>query len=182
MSPCINPWGVGGQPGTNTSTGMILSTPWSTEYVGNGPPEIAQFPIAMTHFGSGICSHRRLTTGAIFLVTVPATMNKSACRGEARNNSIPKRERSYREHAVATISIAQHARPEPSGHKEFFCAQQMNSSSLVNINDGFSSNGISSIVLVNAPPEIKRLGFPGIYVPDHQYRKEDHDFDQPEPF
>src|SRR5437870_3265878 len=34
----------------------------------------------MTHFGSGIWSYSRRSTGAIFLVTVPATIIRSDCR------------------------------------------------------------------------------------------------------
>ena len=37
-----------------TSTGTTRSTPWHVLYVGNGPPHVAQAPIEMTHFGSGI--------------------------------------------------------------------------------------------------------------------------------
>ena len=52
---------------------------------------VAQPPMAMAHFGSGICSHTRRMAGAIFQVTVPGTMSRSACRGEARKISAPKR-------------------------------------------------------------------------------------------
>ena len=34
--------------------------------------------IEMAYFGSGICSHRRRTAGAILSVTVPDTQTKSA--------------------------------------------------------------------------------------------------------
>ena len=74
--------------------------------------------IEMTHFGSGIWSYNRRSTGAIFLVTVPATIIRSACRGEGRNTSAPNRARSYRAMLVAIISIAQHASPNVSGHTE----------------------------------------------------------------
>src|SRR5215475_3622588 len=69
----------------------------------------------MTHFGSGIWSYRRRRTGAIFLVTVPATIIRSDCRGDARNTSAPKRAMSYREADAAIISMAQHASPKPIG-------------------------------------------------------------------
>ena len=38
----------------STSTGTMRSTPCNTEYVLNGPPTLAQDPIEITHFGSGI--------------------------------------------------------------------------------------------------------------------------------
>src|SRR5438128_1446219 len=91
ISPYRSASGRGGQPDTYTSTGTTLSTPWSTLYVGNGPPAFEQLPIEMTHFGSGIWSYRRRSTGAIFLVTVPATIIRSDWRGDARNTSAPNR-------------------------------------------------------------------------------------------
>src|SRR2546430_12232404 len=75
----------------------MRSTPCKTEYALNGPPTLEHAPIEMHHFGSGICSHTRLSTGAIFSVTVPATIIKSACRGDGRNTSAPKRAISNRE-------------------------------------------------------------------------------------
>src|SRR5581483_4442607 len=55
--PSISASGRGGQPGTYTSTGMILSTPCSTRsYRVYGPPFVAHAPIEITHFGFGICS------------------------------------------------------------------------------------------------------------------------------
>src|SRR5206468_2542252 len=59
---------------------MISSTPCTTGYDRNMPPEEAQAPIEITHFGSGIWSKMRFTAGAIFLVTVPATIIRSASR------------------------------------------------------------------------------------------------------
>src|SRR5436309_6874384 len=84
---------------------------------------MAHAPIAMTYFGSGIWLKRRTTCGAIFLVTVPATIIKSACRGEARKTSAPNRARSYRDVAVAIISMAQHARPNCNGQIDDFRPQ-----------------------------------------------------------
>src|SRR6266545_7301726 len=69
----------------------------------------------MTHLGSGIWSYSRRSTGAIFLVTVPATIIRSDCRGDARKTSAPNRAMSYRDADAAIISIAQHARPNPIG-------------------------------------------------------------------
>ncbi len=79
---------------------------------------IAQPPIASAHFGSGIWSQIRRTAGAIFQVTVPGTMRRSACRGDARKISAPKRAMSYRGVAVAIISMAQHASPNIAGHND----------------------------------------------------------------
>ena len=55
------------------------------------PPELEQEPMEMTQRGSAICSYRRRMTGAIFLKMVPAMMSRSACRGEGRSTSAPKR-------------------------------------------------------------------------------------------
>jgi hypothetical protein len=49
------------------------------------------------------------------MLTRPATIMRSAWRGEARNTSAPKREMSNRGPTMAIISIAQHASPNPSG-------------------------------------------------------------------
>src|SRR5947209_13553179 len=93
----------------------MRSTPCSTAYVLNGPPTLEQAPIEMHHFGSGIWSHTRRTTGDIFSVTVPATIIRSACRGEGRKTSAPKRAMSNRAVVEAIISIAQQARPNVNG-------------------------------------------------------------------
>ena len=69
----------------------------------------------MHHLGSGICSHTRLSTGPIFSVTVPATIIRSAWRGEGRKTSAPKRAISKRAVVEAIISMAQQARPKVSG-------------------------------------------------------------------
>src|SRR4029077_14192685 len=87
--------------------------------------------IEMTHFGSGIWSYSRRSTGAIFLVTVPATIIRSDCRGDARNTSAPKRAMSYREAEAAIISMAQHANPKPIGQIEDSRAQLSTRSMLV---------------------------------------------------
>src|SRR5882672_1344792 len=85
----------------------------------------------MTHFGSGIWSYSRRSTGAIFLVTVPATIIRSDCRGEARKTSAPNRAMSYRDAEAAIISIAQHARPNPIGQMDDSRAQLSTRSMLV---------------------------------------------------
>src|SRR5438876_6942564 len=85
----------------------------------------------ITHLGSGIWSYSRRRTGAIFLVTVPATIMRSDWRGEARKTSAPKRAMSYREADAAIISIAQHARPNPIGQIDDSRAQFRTRSMLV---------------------------------------------------
>src|SRR5436309_15775016 len=98
--------------------------PFRTLYpCSNGPPEMAQAPIALTYLGSGIWLYSRTTCGAIFLVTVPATIIRSACRGEGRNTSAPNRARSHRAIAAAIISMAQQARPKFRGQMEFLRPQ-----------------------------------------------------------
>src|SRR5712692_2202937 len=108
---------------TYTSTGTILSTPCSTEYTLNGPPTLEHAPMEIHHFGSGICSQTRLSTGAIFSVTVPATIIRSAWRGEGRNTSAPNRAISNREVVEAIISMAQQARPNVRGQMALLRAQ-----------------------------------------------------------
>src|SRR5579883_2730739 len=103
---------------TYTSTGTMRSTPCRTEYVLNGPPTVAHAPIEMHHFGSGIWSQMRFSTGAILSVTVPATIMRSDWRGLGRNTSAPKRAMSKREVLEAIISMAQQARPKVNGHTE----------------------------------------------------------------
>src|SRR3972149_130158 len=61
--------------------------------------------------------------GAIFSVTVPATIMTSLWRGEGRKTPAPKRSRSKREAPVAIISIAQQARAEGIGQGEDLRAQ-----------------------------------------------------------
>ena len=77
---------------------------------------MAQAPIEITYFGSGIWSYSRAIIGIIVLVTVPETIIRSAWRGEPRKTSAPNRAMSNRLDAVQIISIAQQASPKPSGH------------------------------------------------------------------
>src|SRR5579859_3026608 len=62
-------------------------------------------------------------TGAIFCERRPATIIRSAWRGEGRKTSAPKRATSKRAAAMDIISMAQHARPNPSGQMELLRAQ-----------------------------------------------------------
>src|ERR1041385_1491894 len=55
----------------------------------------------------------------------------SACLGEARNTSDPKRARSFRPLVAFIISIAQHAKPKVAGHSDDLRAQLMSESSRV---------------------------------------------------
>src|SRR2546430_17241932 len=72
-----------------------------------------------THFGSGICSHKRRRRGPILTETVPATIIKSACRGLERKTSEPNLDMSYcAAEAAAIISMAQQASPYPRGQAE----------------------------------------------------------------
>src|SRR3990172_12960638 len=87
------------------------------------PPVEAQAPIEMTHLGSAIWSYTWRSTGAIFCETRPATIMRSAWRGDARKTSMPKRERSLCAAPVAIISMAQQARPNDAGHIERVRAQ-----------------------------------------------------------
>src|SRR3970040_344896 len=87
------------------------------------PPVEAQAPIEMTHLGSAIWSYTWRSTGAIFCDTRPATIIRSACRGDAPKTSLPKRARSLCPAPVAIISMAQHARPNDAGHIDRVRAQ-----------------------------------------------------------
>src|SRR5262245_39078620 len=64
----------------------------------------------------------RLSMGAILMVTVPDTIIRSECRGEA-HGTMPKRSTSKREAKVAIISMAQQARPNVTGHSDDLRAQ-----------------------------------------------------------
>jgi len=64
----------------------------------------------------------RLTAGAIFSVTVPATTMRSDWRGDGRYR-MPKRSKSHREAPAAIISMAQQARPKVTGQIDDLRAQ-----------------------------------------------------------
>src|SRR6478672_1428854 len=97
---------------------MTWSTPFVTQYESQyGPPEFEQAPNEMTYLGSGICSYRRRTAGAILSVTVPDTIIRSACRGPGANGITPSRMKSCRAIEVAMNSIAQHASPKLNTHR-----------------------------------------------------------------
>src|SRR6266571_3348611 len=70
-------------------------------------------------------------TGAIFCERRPATIIRSAWRGEGRKTSAPKRATSKRAAAMDIISMAQQARPKPRGQMELLRAQFTALSSVV---------------------------------------------------
>lgn len=98
---------------------MIWSTPFVTQYESQyGPPQLEQAPKEITYFGSGICSYRRRTAGAILSLTVPETTIRSACRGPGANGMTPSRMKSCLLIEVAMNSMAQQARPKLKTHSE----------------------------------------------------------------
>src|SRR5690349_19947884 len=88
-------------------------------------------------------------TSAILRDTVPATIIRSACRGEARKTPAPNRSMSYREETVAIISMAQHASPNVIGHSADFLAQFTRASRFDVMT--FASNCRSSPLMSVAP-------------------------------
>src|SRR5512138_3744936 len=64
----------------------------------------------------------RRSIGAILMVTVPDTIIRSECRGEA-HGTMPRRSTSKRDAKVAIISMAQQARPNDTGHTDDLRAQ-----------------------------------------------------------
>src|SRR5664279_4532994 len=70
-------------------------------------------------------------TGAIFWLTRPDTMSRSAWRGEARKTSWPQRPASKRGAPNAIISIAQQARPMVAGQNDACLSQPMTPSTVV---------------------------------------------------
>src|SRR4051812_32137960 len=100
---------------------MIWSTPLVTEYESQyGPPQLAQLPMEITYFGSGICSYSRRSAGTSLSVTVPEMTTRSAWRGLAGSGITPSRMMSYRgEPTAAPISMAQQARPHWYIHSEY---------------------------------------------------------------
>src|SRR5512135_2092788 len=87
---------------------------------------------------------------------------------------MPNRATSYRAAAVAIISIAQQASPEPKGQREFFWAQVMKASALAR------RNGPRSKGSLIAPPEFEGPGLPGINVAEEQDDQEHEDLDESE--
>ena len=92
-----------------------MVTEYESQY---GPPELEQAPKLMTYFGSGICSYRRRTAGAILSVTVPETTMRSACLGPGAKGMTPSRMKSWRDIDPAMNSMAQQANPKLKTHNE----------------------------------------------------------------
>src|SRR5437867_9218177 len=90
----------------------------------------------------------RRITGAILRVTVPATIIRSDCRGEARNTPAPKRSMSYREDTLAIISMAQQASPKVIGQSADFLDQFTTASRVVVIT--FASNCRSKTLIATS--------------------------------
>src|SRR5262245_8121946 len=72
----------------------------------------------------------RRSIGAILMVTVPDTIIRSECRGDA-HGTMPSRSTSKRDAKVAIISIAQHASPKVTGQTDDLRAQFRNASAAV---------------------------------------------------
>src|SRR5262249_32033514 len=93
--------------------------------------------------------------GAMFTLARRPTIMRSGCGGEAPNTSAPKREMSKRGPTIAIISIAQHARPKPSGQMAFaralFTAHATIFSALVN-STPFSTSSRTASSEVGANP------------------------------
>ena len=92
---------------------------------------MAHAPMAITYLGSAIWSYNLFKTGAILFTMVPAIIITSACLGEARATSKPKREKSYLAPATAMYSIPQQLVAKVNGHNELDRAQLITSSSLL---------------------------------------------------
>src|SRR5579859_7645655 len=129
----------------------------------------------MTHFGSIIWSYTWRRTGAIFWLTRPATIIRSACRGDARNTSMPKRAESNRGAPNVIISIAQHARPNVAGHNDDLRVQLTSFSTLARRtpSGNFSSRPTALLPVQSTAP-------PHVGVGDEHGDDEQDDLDQSE--
>lgn len=76
-----------------------------------------------THFGSNVCSYKRLNPGAILFVNVPATKIKSDCLGVALKIT-PNLSKSYLLTVACIISTAQQAKPKVKGQNDPCLAQE----------------------------------------------------------
>src|SRR5258706_7617527 len=104
------------------------------------PPEVAHPQTNPPHLVAGFGSKAAPTPAAFFGKPPPATIIKSACRGDGRNTSAPNRATSNRAAAIDIISIAQHAKPNPSGQIELLRAQFTALSKVVKMIPSSSSN------------------------------------------
>src|SRR5919197_6326808 len=115
------------------------------------------------------------STGAIFWLTRPATIIRSACRGLARNTSMPKRAESNRGAPKVIISIAQHARPNVAGHNDDLRVQLTSFS----IDASSTPSGSFSSIPTSLVP-IQAAAAPHVGVGDEHGDDEQDDLDQPE--
>src|SRR4249920_464987 len=104
----------------------------------------------------------RRSTGAIFWLTRPATIIRSAWRGDARKSSMPHLERSYCPAPVDIISIAQQASPKVAGHIDCLRAQPAARSRVVNRTPRLTSSSISSGVFPSWTPSTRSTGTDGL--------------------
>src|SRR5437588_12596404 len=84
----------------------------------------------MHHFGSGIWSQIRWSTGIIFMATRPATIIRSHWRGLNRITSAPNRAMSNRLAPTAISSIPQQAVANGIGHM-LYLRHQLTTQSIV---------------------------------------------------
>src|SRR5438105_228313 len=130
----------------------------------------------IAHLGSGICSQSWRITGAIFCETRPAMIIRSACRGEGRNTSAPKRAISKREAPMAIISMAQQARPNVMGQMELLRTQftalsnvvrmrpSGGSSPKVTVRMRLASCSLPTVFSKRSSPFIALLYYPGSFL------------------
>src|ERR1700744_1474666 len=139
------------------------------------PPLDAQTPIEITHLGSGIWSQICRSTGAIFWLTRPATIIRSASRGVDPVFSMPNRAMSCRGPPVCIISIAQQESPNVGGQTERARAQPASFSTEVSRTP---LGSFSSIPIVLIP--FQAAAAPDVGVRDEHSDDEGDHLDQPE--
>src|SRR4249920_3952018 len=124
---------------------MPLVTEYESQY---GPPQLAHEPIEITYFGSGIWSYRRLITGVILSVGVPAITIRSACLGPCANGITPNRMKSCLDVEAAMNSIEQHASPKLNTQSEYLRPQFRRNRTGLTL-----GNAVCSVITpIGAPP------------------------------
>src|SRR3954462_14646940 len=133
--------------------------------------------MASPHFGSAMWSYTCLSTGAIFWMTRPATIIRSAWRGVAENRSMPNRAMAHRPPPTCIISMAQQARPKVAGHREFLRCVLMTLATVVSRNPlGICSSRPMYALLVPLEP----AATPDIGVRDEHGHDEQNHLDEEE--
>src|SRR5205823_12288681 len=123
MIPCSSASGLGGHPGTKTSTGRNSWAPLTMLYESwKSPPDMAQSPIAITYRGTAIWSYIVRSLFAIFFVIVPSITMRSDWRRDPIGRT-PKRSRSCRAPLAAPNSALQQAVVMLTGQSEYMRAQ-----------------------------------------------------------